>query len=452
MTRVLVQINSLALGGTQLNAVDFAVHLKRFGYQSVLVGPRDTLPDGPSLFEIAEERGVELEMFERPATTVGGARAMSKIARKHDAELIHIYGSWTAGPALWGPCRFGRIPLVVTVYEMAVDPTTPKSPGLIVGTRYNAVGLSSRRESVDWISPPVDVVSDDVLNVDSSKFLAVHKVEPNQLYVVMVTRLDDEMKAKSVELAIEAMAKISSERTSLIIVGGGDAEARIRELAQDMNAHLGRTAITLTGPLRDPRAAYAIADVVVGMGGSAARALSFSKPLIVAGEFGWFETFTSETADPLFPDGFWTEEVSPDPSQDLADCLDDLLDNTELRESLGSFGRKFAVENFALEAMSALQAGVYDQVMKRYGFRVWCREIPGEFARVIKHLWRTNFGWVLAAGQTRGGRSTNKNSGSVSARVEPTGLANRAQETPMPPASPNAMVSPEPMLREGRQS
>jgi hypothetical protein len=78
MPRVLVQVNSLALGGSQINAVDLAAATAAYGYDSVLVGPRGSLPEGPSLFDIAQERGVRLETFER-SIVPHGARDMTRV-------------------------------------------------------------------------------------------------------------------------------------------------------------------------------------------------------------------------------------------------------------------------------------------------------------------------------------------------------------------------------------
>src|SRR5207237_10898328 len=73
----------------------------------------------------------------------------------------------------------------------------------------------------------------------------------------------------------------------LVIVGTGDAEDVVRRKAEAANRRLGRPAVVLVGPMNDPRPAYAAADLVLGQGGSAIRAMSFTKPLIVIGEKGF---------------------------------------------------------------------------------------------------------------------------------------------------------------------
>jgi hypothetical protein len=204
MPEVLVQLNSLALGGSQINAVDLEAATADHGYECVLVRPRSTLPDGPSLIDVAAERGVRLETFERATTPHGG-----------------------------------------------------------------------------------------------------------------------------------------------------------RDLA-------------------DPRPAYSAAEVVVGMGGPAARGLAFGKALIVRGEGGWFRTFEPASAAALFRANFWSDERDPDPVGDLAAGLEPLIREPVLRAELGRFGRRFAVEHFGLPALAEHLTSFYDRTLRTYRAGDWWRDLPTE--------------------------------------------------------------------------
>ena len=84
-----------------------------------------------------------------------------------------------------------------------------------------------------------------------------------------------------------------------MIVGDGAARAEVEEAAAAANARAGRRVVVLAGQLGDPRPAYAAADVVLGMGGSALRGMAFGKPLMVQGEGGFWELLTPESA-PMF--------------------------------------------------------------------------------------------------------------------------------------------------------
>lgn len=379
---VLVQVNHLELGGSQINAVDLAAGVRELGYDAVLVGPADSRPDGPSLFEVAADRGVRLNPFDRPTTTLEGARTLSRLAASCHADLVHVYGTWSFRPAYWGPCALARRPLVLTVYEMEVDQVVFQAPPLIVGTGYLVEDLQRRHGPVHLISPPVDLERDDARAVSTSHFLKAHGLNVNHLRIVIVSRLDGEplrpAKTTAIEAAIHTLDRLRLPDVDLIVVGTGKDEARLRRLATAVNARLGRPACVLTGPMYDPRPAYAAADIVLGMGGSAARGLAFSKPLVVTGEFGWFATFSPESARGIFRTSFWSEERKSDPVAELIRELEPLLVDPDARHRLGQFGRSFAEANFGLTAMARRLADIYDQTLTQYGFGDWLYDLALE--------------------------------------------------------------------------
>lgn len=392
MTRpitVLVQLNSLGLGGTQITAVDFAASLRSHGFESVLIGPRDTLPSGPSLFDVAREKGVRVESFTRPTTVIAGSRFLSRAARECGADLVHVYGSGNARSAYWGPSLLARRPLVLTVYEMNVSPLEFASPPLIVGTGYLIDDLNNRPGLTRLISPPVDLSRDRAGAVDTTDFLAtVGALREKTVRIVLVSRLDEEMKALSVETAVLAVGRSTRTDLQLIIVGSGDAEERLRALARSVNVRLGRAAVIFAGSMADPRAAYASADIALGMGSSAARALAFGRSLIVVGEFGWSRIFERETAAQLFRNSFWSDEAAPTAVDDLVRDIEDLAADPARRAHLQSFGREFSEANYGLDTMTSRLASVYRAARVDYGRRDWARDLGREWAALSQRWTR----------------------------------------------------------------
>ena len=362
-TNVLVVVNSLELGGTQINAIDLACALKPHGFDSLLVGRRDPYNPDQSLLALANERSVPIQVLDNVGTTLSYTRELRYLAKRHHVKLVHTYGAWTARYGFLGPGMFNRIPLVMTVYEMFVPPNVFVSPHLIVGTRYLLEDLVERRGPVHLISPPVNLTLDDVRHVQFNAFLRDRGLAPSHVRVVMVTRLAENMKATSVEIAMRAVERLRLPDIDLVIVGTGDAEPRLRQLAEEINCTIGRRAIVLTGQLVDPRPAYASADIVLGMGSSAARSLAFGKPLVVVGENGWSQTFTPKSASTLFRDSFWSPSEIGNPIELLCNQLGPLALNPSLRIELGGFGRQFAEANFGLEEMAARLAIIYREAL-----------------------------------------------------------------------------------------
>lgn len=386
--RVLVCLNSLELGGTQINAVDFAAQLSLSGIESHLIGPRSSLRPGPSLFDVASDRGVSLEAYDQPRGMFAHARQLSAIAGRIGADLVHVYGMWgPAREAYWGPVRLGRRPWVHTVYEMSVSPVVHRHVPLMVGTAYLVEELQSRPGRTVLISPPVDVAKDSPDAPGGSEFRSEHGLGPGIL-IGIVSRLDNKMKRRAIEVAVDAMAELSVVGATLFVVGTGDAETELRERAGKINADIGRDAVRFVGPLADPRPAYAAADVMLGMGSSAARTLAFGTPLVVQGELGWSRVFDSSTASNLARNSFWSPEAVEDPVDDLARVIRPLLTDASLRAELGLFGREFAVQRFGLPAMSAELADLYVRAMADYGPRQWGLDLPREGARLAEKVGR----------------------------------------------------------------
>lgn len=390
--RVLVQMNGLGLGGTEINAVQFAAAVREHGYDSILVGPADTLPAGPSIRDVASEYGIEVTPFERPTSAVRAARLLDGLATEAGADLVHVYGQGTIRGAYLGPCRLARRPLVQTAYEMAIDPYTLDAPELIVGTRYLLEECEARVGETTLISPPVDLDRDTADAADAQRFRADWRIAADQTAVVWVGRLDPEMKAPAVRTLIDAVASMRDERVRLVIVGGGRSEAELRHRGEQANSRLGRDAIVFTGALGDPRPAYAAADISVGMGSSAARGLAFGVPLVVIGENGWSQTFTPGTAAGLFRNSFWSAEAPPDAAADLARHLTALVADPAHAGALGTFGREFAEREFGLTAMGARLAAVYERARTSYTGRMWLHDLHRE-RRAATHLVRRRLGF-----------------------------------------------------------
>jgi hypothetical protein len=106
------------------------------------------------------------------------------------------------------------------------------------------------------------------------------------------------------------------------------------------------------GALLDPRPAYAAADVVVGMGGSALRGMAFGKPVIVVGEAAFASTLTPATASSFLFNGIYGQGDGAGNEVFTAE-LRTLVEQPALRESLGAFARAFVVEHFSLDRVAA---------------------------------------------------------------------------------------------------
>lgn len=387
--KVLVQLDSLELGGAQINAVQLSAAARSRGWESTLIGPRASLPQfAPSLLDVAADYGVRVEPYDRPDRIGRHARVLEAWARRADAEVVHCF-STSERAAYWGPGRWGRRAVVRTIYEMTFDPRTHPRVPVVIGTGYLRDELDGRPGGVTLISPPVDLDKDSATVVDAARFRSEWGVGSEDVLLVIVCRLAEEMKARGVEDTIAAVVALDDPAVRLLVVGTGDAHERLASLADDANRRLGRDAVRFTGAMADPRQAYAAADIVLGMGSSAARGLAHGKPLVVLGEHGWSEAFTEASSAALFRSSFWSPEQVTDGAELLRATLEGMIADPSLRASRGAFGAAFATDSFGLVAMAERLADLYDRVTRDASRSAWLSDLPFEGRMLRAKIERT---------------------------------------------------------------
>ena len=122
--------------------------------------------------------------------------------------------------------------------------------------------------------------------------------------------------------------------------------------------------MVLTGELADPRWAYSIADVVLGMGGSALRGMAMGKPLIVQGEQGYWRTLTEDSLAVFL----WQGWYGCGPGKHLGVSalsreLEPLVSNQQLRSRLAALSLRTIKDRFSLEAAATRQIAFYERVI-----------------------------------------------------------------------------------------
>lgn len=382
--KILVYPHDLGIGGSQLNAIELAAAVQRLGHEVIVFGR-----PGP-LNRRIEELGLEFvpspEPHHRPTPSV--VKALVRVARERKIDVIHGF-EWP--PALEGLIASRRSPgtvAVATVMSMAVAPFIPKSMPILVGTQEI---LTAEREfgrtMAALLEPPVDLdANHPALDVAEQDFRREWGLDPAACTVVLVTRLAKELKLEGILAAIDCMGMLSRELpVQLVIAGDGPARGLVEDHARAVNAATGRPVVILTGELEDPRAAYAVADVALGMGGSALRAMAFAKPLIVQGEEGFWELLTPDSL-PLFLEQGWygVGAGARDGAGRLADLLRSLLPDRAWRETLGSFGLSTVQERFSLTRGALVLENFYTQAIDAAGQVSLAQEV-GALARFVEY-------------------------------------------------------------------
>lgn len=359
--RVLVYPNTSEIGGSQLNAVELAGAVRDRGHDVLVLAE-----EGPLL-----ERMAQLDLERVPLATRGRRpspavmQQMCRLVADRRIDVVHGYEWPPALEAFFGPrLRYGT-PLVTTVMSMAVAPFVPRTAPLVVGTAQIRTRYApGRRAPTVLIEPPVDVV----FNRPGPPQYDVRRewgLRQDAALVVVVCRLAAELKLEGLLTAIDVIGALASSRdVQLLIVGDGPARDVVAARAEQVNQHAGRPVVVLTGALADPRPAYAAADIVVGMGGSALRAMAFAKPLVVQGERGFFELLSAETVSAFLERGWYGLGDGSGGSQRLAAILTDLLEHPRWRDELGAYSRWLVADRYSLVQAAAVQEAVYADVLE----------------------------------------------------------------------------------------
>jgi glycosyltransferase involved in cell wall biosynthesis len=369
--RIIVYPHSMGIGGSQLNAVQLAGAVRDRGHEVIVVAE-----PGP-LVDTVRELGLEIvsipERRRRPSP--GVAARLTRLVTERGVDVVHGYEWPPAVEAFYGPrLRLGT-PVLATVLSSSVVPFFPRPVPLLVGTeQLQHTARAAGYPRVNLMEPPVDTDHDrpGACGPDAvARFRAAYAPDPALPLAVMVCRLVPALKRESLLAACGAIEElaVSGSPTQLVIVGDGPVRDELAARADAANRRAGRRLVVLAGALADPRPAYDAADVVLGMGGSALRALAFAKPLVVVGERGFSELLTERTAPTFLADGWYG--LGPGSLGEgvtgLRRQLSVVLDDPLLRAELGGYGRELVLTRFSLRIAAETQEEEYRQVIAGVG-------------------------------------------------------------------------------------
>jgi L-malate glycosyltransferase len=358
--RLLVAPHDLTMGGSQMTAVDLAAGAAEAGHDVIVYG----IP-GP-LVDHIRARGLEFAAARplryRPAPS--RIAQLAALARLHRIDLIHAYEWPPCQEAYYGAHLVLGTPLLCTEMSMSVSPLIPRSVPLVMGTEALAADARGSHRAPVWaVEPPVDVEADRP-DIDGTAFRRSRGVPDGTMLLVSVSRLSTTRKLDAVAQAIDAVDLLAGRLpVRLVVVGGGPAEDALRARAATVNQRWGRELIDFTGPMWDPRGAYAAADVVVGMGASALRAMAIGRAVVVQGGEGFSEPFEPATRDHFLYHGFFGSGDGDHGAERLAGQIAGLADPRR-RAELGAFGRRTVEERFSLARALSRQLDIYAEVLE----------------------------------------------------------------------------------------
>ncbi|MBO1739135.1 glycosyltransferase [Leifsonia sp. TF02-11] len=363
--KVLVYAHTLEIGGSQINAIELAHEVsKRPGFEVAVFAPDGVLADDIRARGLRYVPAPDRRMAPSPSATA----ALTRLVRRERFDLVHAYEWNTTLDAVFGPALLYGTPLLSTVLSMDVPYLIPDWVPMVVGTRALQRDESRTRPDVTLMEPPIDI--DRNAPADAATVARVRGewgIGPDETLIVAVGRLAARLKLEGLLEAIAAVGALAASRpVRFLIVGDGPMRRTVEDAAARVNRERGRPVVVLAGDQSDPHPFYSAADLCVGMGGSALRALAHAKPLLVQGEGGFWLTLTEESM-PVFLDQGWYG-VGPGSGGETRcrSALESLLASGQERlAELGQLGRDLVVERFSLAAAAGALVADYRRVVDR---------------------------------------------------------------------------------------
>lgn len=358
--RLLVYPHELSIGGSQINAIDLAAGVAAAGHEVVVYGV-----SGPLVRHI-EERGLRFlpapQRRRRPA--LSRIMHLATIAKRERLDLIHAYEWPPCLEAYYGAGLVHGVHVLCTVLSMSVAPYLPASLPVIMGTaalRDDARRV--QRGDVWTLEPPIDTINDHP-GIDGTQFRRACRISEDEFLIVSVSRLAVDLKLDALVRAVDAAELLAGRHpVRLVLVGDGPARDALMHRANEVNRRCGREVVIFAGHMLNPRPAYAAADVVVGMGSSALRALAIGCPVVVQGEMAFSEVFEPQTLRLFLYQGFYGLGDDARGADRLARQIEGLLTNPKRMNDLGRFGRQIVVDHFSLDEAVRTQCDIYHTVL-----------------------------------------------------------------------------------------
>ncbi len=190
----------------------------------------------------------------------------------------------------------------------------------------------------------------------------------NAKVILTVSRLDTTAFRCAEEL-IECAEKIYSKNanTRILIVGIGDLYQDIKEKADKVNDKLGFEYIVMVGRRTDICEICSLGDVFCGVSRAAMEAAASGKPILLAGNGGYFGVLNENNLSQAESYNFTCRGISTFDKEKFVDDILTSLENGDEVKQTAAFLRKYVINNLSAKRMTDDTEKVYFQALKEKG-------------------------------------------------------------------------------------
>ncbi|WP_284637706.1 glycosyltransferase [Paenibacillus silviterrae] len=366
---VLMVLDSMASGGTETHVLSIAKKLKGLGIQVAIVG-------NPGSFEAVYSRFFKTYLTDydwSKAPEQEWIRKYKAIMTKERISLVHVHQTPSGLLAAIAAKELG-IPLLFTVHgtyypkgelvRLLQEARTVISVSNPIQEYLQGLGFASQ-----VIPNGVDIAEYSPTSADPA-LRERFGISKDAFVLLYVSRLAWQKGTicKMLLRAAKGLHIANHTQLEVLVVGEGPQWPEIRELSTRIEQYLNRKFIHLVGQSTEMPDFYRMSDAVVGTGRVALEAMACGKPVLAAGNhgfFGWVEPGVYKLAwDCYFGD-----------HQSLRSCTLPLmtetlrrgLHNTAHLHKVGQAGRDWVLEAFNAENVSKEIVKVYEQAIQDEG-------------------------------------------------------------------------------------
>lgn len=364
--KILQVLRGLEYGGVETYVIKLSAGLNALGHQ-VLVASGD----GPLKRELQRAGAVWNDVGTSGLGFLWAEKKLESLIRREGVEIVHAHHG-TAGMAAAAAAQSAGVPFVLSVHG---------SPRIrwgrnrsIQSTKVIVESNASREHLIHQGLRPEQIIR-SFIGVDTHRFspgspspalqaeLGISAGTPVVLHVSRFSRGKGQVGIALADVALSLTALIPD--LVILIAGSGKSQKRVRAAAVKANKLIGRETVQMLGPRTDIPDLMQLATLVVGTATVALEAMAVGIPVVAAGKFGFVGQVSPVTIDMADATCFGDHGALADVStQTFGETILPLLDNADLRQELGRWGREKVVECYSLDKMVQQIEGIYVDMIK----------------------------------------------------------------------------------------
>lgn len=368
--KILMATMGLDIGGAETHIVELAKELRHQGHEVAIVS------NGGAYVPEVEAAGIRhyaAPLNRRSAGAMSRAiRILRQVIDREKPDVVHAHARIPA--FLCGLLkRRMKFPFVTTAHWV-FDTSGVLRYLTDWGERTIAVSNDIKAYLIREYGLSDGNISVTINGIDTDKFsptvsgeevLAEFGLDRSRPVLTYVSRMDEDRALVAGQL-IELAPELDRAGIQLLIAGGGGVFDKLKARAEEINARLGRTCVTMTGPRTDVNRIVAAGDLFVGVSRAALEAMSAGKSVILAGNEGYHGLFGPDKLAQAQAGNFCCRGLpASTPERLLADVTAAFALPREERDALGVYGRQVIFDCYSVRRMAEDALSVYQQVRRK---------------------------------------------------------------------------------------